>query len=60
MKGVAKSLDVHPTTSLSEDKLKNLRIELPDEFSVTRENIMYSFEISSLKVSNHLVETSQL
>jgi hypothetical protein len=41
---VAKFLDVHPTGGLSEDKLKKMQNELPDEFGVTTENIMYNFE----------------
>jgi hypothetical protein len=41
---VAKFLDVHPTSGLSEDKLKKMQNELPDEFGVTTENIMYNFE----------------
>jgi hypothetical protein len=44
VKGVAKSLDVHPTGGLSEDKLKKMQNKLPHEFGVTRENIMYNFE----------------
>jgi hypothetical protein len=41
---VAKFLDVHPTSGVNEDMLKKIQNELPDEFGVTTENIMYNIE----------------
>jgi Protein of unknown function (DUF4242) len=42
---VAKFLDVHPTGGVNEDMLKKMQNELPDEFGVTTENIMYNIEV---------------
>lgn len=41
---MAKFLDVHPTGGVNADVLKNMQNELPDEFGVTTENIMYNIE----------------
>jgi hypothetical protein len=41
---VARFLDVHPTGGVNEEMLKKMQNELPDEFGVITENIMYNFE----------------
>ncbi|MGH9983347.1 MAG: nickel-binding protein [Nitrososphaeraceae archaeon] len=41
---MARFLDVHPTGGVNEDTLKKMQNELPDEFGVTTENIMYNIE----------------
>jgi hypothetical protein len=41
---VARFLDVHPTGGVNEDILRKMQNELPDEFGVTTENIMYNIE----------------
>jgi hypothetical protein len=41
---VTRFLDVHPTGGVNEDMLKKMQNELPDEFGVTTENIMYNIE----------------
>jgi hypothetical protein len=41
---VTKFLDVHPTSGVNQDMLKKMQNELPDEFGVTTENIMYNIE----------------
>jgi Protein of unknown function (DUF4242) len=41
---VARFLDVHPTGGVNEDMLKKMQNELPDEFGVITEDIMYNIE----------------
>jgi Protein of unknown function (DUF4242) len=41
---VARFLDVHPTGGVDEEMLKKMQNELPDEFGVTTEDIMYNIE----------------
>lgn len=41
---MTKFLDVHPTGSVNEDMLKKMQDELPDEFGVITENILYNVE----------------
>lgn len=37
-------INVHPTGGVNEDMLKKMQNELPDEFGVTTENILYNIE----------------
>lgn len=37
-------LDVHPVGGVNEDMLKKMQNELPDEFGVVTENILYNIE----------------
>jgi len=37
-------IDVHPTGGVNEEMLKKMQNELPDEFGVTTENILYNIE----------------
>jgi hypothetical protein len=39
-----KFLDVHPTGGVNEEILKKMQNELPDEFGVITENILYNIE----------------
>lgn len=41
---MARFLDVHPTGGVNEDMLKKMQNELPDEFGVITEDIMYNIE----------------
>ena len=41
---MARFLDVHPTGGVDEEMLKKMQNELPDEFGVTTEDIMYNIE----------------
>ena len=41
---MARFLDVHPTGGVNEAMLKKMQNELPDEFGVTTEDIMYNIE----------------
>ena len=37
-------IDVHPTGGVNEEMLKKMQNELPDEFGVITENILYNIE----------------
>lgn len=41
---IAKFLDVHPVGEVNEETLKKMQNELPDEFGVITENILYNIE----------------
>ena len=41
---MARFLDVHPTGGVNEEMLKKMQNELPDEFGVITEDIMYNIE----------------
>jgi hypothetical protein len=41
---VTRFLDVHPTGGVNEEMLKKMQNELPDEFGVITEDIMYNIE----------------
>jgi len=56
---VAKFLDVHPPGGVNEDMLKKMQNELPDEFGVITENIMYILKLTGFSVSSKLQTKKQ-